>query len=246
MNTDNRGKYHQLNLSDYLINPDMVGMASGSLASDLKYSFSNGIFECPLIFEYKFQLNQRVTAEFALNSINGIMQPFSIFNRPGMFVSSQKDEEGKLLIYYMHFIRNASDLKNGHDSISLKMYGVEKLHVGVLELVNMIHSKLDALAINLLATWISRNGAAKLLKDDFDALLPVDKTPSSKHIIHRCETDPAAFLVLMRKKLIGCFFPMMETPQAIMDYYFAKRFPENKESSRYVLLLKILDFIVIM
>lgn len=209
-------------------------MVSGSLSSDLRYSFDNGTFECPLIFEYDFQLHHRVTAELALNAINGVMQPFAILNRPGMFVSLQKDEQGRLLIYYMHFIANVSDLKKEHGSISLKMYGIKKLQAGVLELVKMIHSKLDALAVNMLGTWISRYGAAKLLKDDFDILFPVDKVPSSKKMIHKCETDPSAFLALLKKKLVGCFCPMVETPHEILDIYFSKRFERKLENSRYV------------
>jgi hypothetical protein len=211
----------------------MIGMVSGTLSSDLRYTFDNGTFECPLIFEYNFQLHHRVTAELALNAINGVMQPFAILNRPGMFVSLQTDEQGKLLIYYMHFICNISDLKKEHGSISLRMYGIKTLQAGVMELVNMIHSKLDVLAVNMLGTWISRYGAAKLLKDDFDILFPVDKAPSSKHMIHKCETDPSAFLHLVRKKFVGSFCPMAETPKEILDRYFSKRFERNLENSGY-------------
>lgn len=231
------------NNSDYLINPSMVGMATGSLSSDLRYTFEIGAFECPLIFEYNFKLHHRVTAELALNAINGVMQPFAVLNRPGMFVFLRKDCQGKLLIYYMHFVRTTSSLKSENDSISLRMHGIEMLQEGFLELVNMIHSKLDALAINLVGTWISRNGAGKLLKDDFDILLPFDKAPPSKRMFYQYDADPHAFLSLIRKKMIGCFCPMLETPKEIMDNYFDKGYEGKTDSSRYLDTLLTKGFI---
>lgn len=194
----------------------------GSLSSDLRYVFDIGSFACPLIFEYNFQLHHRVSAELALYTINGVMQPFSILNRPGMFVSLRKKDNGSLLIYYMHFIRINGNLKGENDFISLRMYGIEKVPGGFMELVNMIHTKLDALSIDLLGAWIARNGSAKLLKGDFDILLPFDKIHPSQKITQSCNSDPFAFLSLIRKKLSGCFFPLLETPKEIIDNYFRK------------------------
>lgn len=211
-----------------MIDPEIVGIPAGSLSSDLRYVFDIGSFACPLIFEYTFQLHHRVSAELALYTINGVMQPFSILNRPGMYVSLQKTDNGKLMIYYMNFVKSNANLKGENDSISLRMYGIERVPGGFVELVNMINSKLEALAINLLGTWISRNGSAKLLKGDFDLLLPFDKILPSQIITHSCDSDPYAFLTLIRRKLLGCFFPLLEVPKEIVSSYFAKYCPGKK------------------
>jgi hypothetical protein len=206
------------------------------LSSDLRYSFTVGAFACPLIFEYDFLLHHRVTAEVGLNIINGVMQPFAILNRPGMFVSTQKEPSGKSYIYYMHFIGLPVDSNSGqkceNSVISLRIYGFESLsRQGFMELVNMIHSKLDISVINLLGTWISRYGSSKLVKEDFEILLPVDKAPAQK-IIHECDMDPLAFLTLIPRKFIGCFHSLVKTPIEIIDKYIALKFPGINEKIR--------------
>ncbi|KAJ3297928.1 KICSTOR complex protein szt2 [Borealophlyctis nickersoniae] len=147
----------------------------------------------------------------------------------------------------------ASSSRSEH-ALILEVFGIDSPGIEITkEFVTLVESKLNAVTLQVLSTFLARNVTIKLSPADVDIILPVGRRiPCARrewHCLPATIRSPYIFLLLLRQSLLFYLHPLggVEVVSALRNYYethfgWGKRVSEGVERRRSAYELQVADF----
>lgn len=230
--------------SPLLIPPDVCAVTDVTDVDDADvdlWSFAPGHFACDRVHSMHLALHDRLPAAVALQTLaETALHPFAVTNRRHVFVYQQKCGA----VFFLRIIDAA--VNDEHDEgLLVEVFGVDVPGAEiVVQLRELLESKIAAITLSMLSTMLARNAQFKLMSADVELLRPRASAPARAILLALpADVDDAyLFMLFLSQTLLHFLSPLhfasssasasASSSSRVIEQQQQRRRPRRREGSR--------------